>query len=356
MKNCQIAVVGAGYISRFHFAAFRKLGADIRVVADANIAAARDAAQPFGAAVTDKWEEALALPGTDTVFIFTPTPTHAAIARAALAAGKHVVCEKTLSPSAAESLALARFAEERGRLLFTSYMKRFFPAVQKAAALVPALGRITGVYCRTYQGVAPHDFHTGELPPFCKTDASGSSPVMRGSGGGILVCGGSHVLDMLLHLAGEPSEVYARQFRRPDSDVDMMTHAMFGYAHGAAAHFEGNWHPLAANGYQQSGWDETFEITGTRGIIVLETPVWNEPLRNAPRLRHYDNETRTWTEHATPAVCPFELAQEFFFAQIAAGSQGNYDKLVGYRVDYLLEQAQASATSGLPVKLDGNVT
>ena len=349
-----LSIIGAGYISRFHFAAFKKLGADVRIVADANIDAARAAAQPFNASTTTKWEEAVAHPDTDTVAIFTPTPFHAQIARAALEAGKHVICEKTLTTSAAESLALARLAEQKQRLLFTSYMKRFFPAVQKAKELMPSLGHIMSVYCRTYQGCAPDNFHTGEVPPFFRLDASGSSGIMRLSGGGILVCGGSHIFDLLLHLVSAPRRVYARQLRRAESDVDMMTHALMDFADGGAAHFEGNWHPLAAIGYQRSGWDEMFEINGVNGRIVLETPVWNEPLRNAPRLRHYDNATRTWTEYATPIVCPFERAEEFFLAQIAQNSQGDYDRLVGWRTDYLLEQTQLSATTGKAVELDWN--
>ena len=175
----QLGIIGAGYISRFHFAAFKKLNAGIRVVADTNLESARAAAQPFNAQAAAHWQEAVAHPDVNTVAIFTPTPLHAEIARAALEAGKHVICEKTLSNSAADSLALARLAEQKQRLLFTSYMKRFFPATEKAKSLIPSLGRIMSVYCRTYQGVAPHNFHTGELPPFCKADASGSSPAMR---------------------------------------------------------------------------------------------------------------------------------------------------------------------------------
>ncbi|MCL1887886.1 MAG: Gfo/Idh/MocA family oxidoreductase [Kiritimatiellaeota bacterium] len=351
-KKPHLAVIGAGYISRFHFAAFQKLGADVRVVADPNMDAARAAAAPFNAATVARWEEAVARPDVDTVAVYAPSPLHSGIARAALEAGKHVICEKTLTTSAADSLALARLAEERGRLLFTGYMKRFFPAVQKAKSLVPSLGHIMGAHVRTWHSVAPHDLHTGELPSIWQGSEHAPSAFMRGSGGGMLVCGGSHALDMLLHLVGEPGRVYARQLRRPGSDLDMMTNALFEFADGGAAHFEANWHPLAAVGFQQGGFEEVFEINGVNGRIVLETPVWNEPLRNAARLRHYDNAAQTWTDYATPVVCPFEKADEFFLSQIARNSQCGHDRLTGWRVDYLLGQPQRSADTRQPVELD----
>ena len=349
--NVQLGVVGAGYISRFHFRAYRETGTPVRIVADLNEDAAREAAAPFGAAVTRDWRTVVANPDVNTVAVLTPTALHGEVVRAALEAGKHVICEKTLTLAAADSLALARLAEKRGRLLFTSYMKRFFPAVQLAHRLVPSLGHLMSVYCRSYQGVGRSDLHTGPLaPPW--TGAPGSpSRLMTLAGGGILVCGGSHIFDLLLFLVGKPQRVYARQLRRDGSDLDMMTHALFDLGGGSFGHFEGNWHPLHRIGYQSSGWDEGFEINGVNGRLVLETPVWNEPERNAPRLRHYDNAACTWTEYATDVVCPFGQAERHFLAQLARDEQGDYDRYVGYRTDLLLETTQRSATEGRPLEV-----
>lgn len=345
--STHIGVIGTGYISRFHFKAFQTLGTKVVRVADIDLASAQAAAAPFGAAVSTEWQDVVNDPNVDTVAIFSPTPLHAAIARAALQAGKHVICEKTLTLSAADSLALAKLAETQKRMLYTSYMKRFFPAVKKAKELVAGLGRIVSVYCRTYQGVAPHNLYTGKLEAPFGLDADGSSRIMKTAGGGILECGGSHLADMLIHLVGMPSSVYARQLRRDGSDLDLITHAMFGYDDGNTAHCECNWHPLSKIGYQGSGWDEGFEITGETGRILLETPVWNEPERNAPRLRHYDNATGNWTDYQTDIVCPFTEAERYFASRLAAGSHETwYDRLVGYRVDLLLEKTSESAASG----------
>lgn len=347
-----LGVVGAGGISRFHVRAFREMGVAVRVVADLRLEAARAAAAPFGAQAVTDFGDAVRHPDINTVVCLGPTPVHEAVCKAALEAGRHVICEKTLTLSGAASLELARLAEARGLILYTSYMKRFFPAVRKARELMPRLGHIMSVYCRTYQGGGRHDLHTGEVPPFFRPQPpDGKSPVMRMAGGGILVCGGSHIYDLLLYLVGKPTRVYARQLRRPEADCDFMTHAVMDLPGGAVAHFEGNWHPLYRIGYQKRGWDEGFEINGVGGRLVLETPVWDQPEHDAPRLRFYDNTSGEWTEYSFDIVCPFAQAERFFLAQIEKGDQGEQDRYTGYRVDYLLEMTQRSADQGRPVDL-----
>lgn len=192
------------------------------------------------------------------------------------------------------------------------------------------------------------DLHTGRVEPPWARGADGASPIMKLSGGGILVCGGSHVFDLLLFLVGKPARVYTRQFRRPESDVDLMTHALFDFDGGAVGHFEGNWHPLDRIGHERDGWDEGFEISGIGGRLVLKTPIWNEPERHPPLLQFYDAASGSWTDYATDVVCPFEMAERHFLGRIAVGDQGDFDRFAGYRVDQLLETTQQSATQSQP--------
>ncbi len=347
----QLGVVGAGYISRFHFRAYQKNSTDVRIVADLNEEAARAAAAPFNAAVASDWQAVIDNPDVNTVVILSPSSTHATVVRAALEAGKHVICEKTLSLSASESFALGKLAEEKGLLRFTSYMKRFFPAVQIAKSILPRLGFITSVYCRTYQGVGRADLYTGEIIHPWLTEADGTSRITKLSGGGILVCGGSHIFDLLLYLVGKPAGVYAHQLLREESDVDMVTHAMFDYDNDCTAHFEGNWHPHDRIGYQRDGWDEGFEINGTGGRLLLNTPLWNGSEHLSPQLRFYNAEDGTWTDYGTVPVCPFEEAEKYFCEQIVKQEQGDYDRYVGYRVDQLLESTQLSATENMRIPI-----
>jgi predicted dehydrogenase len=347
-----LGVVGAGGISRFHFRALQGAGVAIKAVADLRLEAAQASAAPFGALAVTHYEEVVAHPEVNTVACFGPTPMHYAVCKAALAAGKHVLCEKTLTLASATSLELARLAESRGLLLYTSYMKRFFPALRKAKELMPRLGHIMSVYCRTYQGGGRHDLHTGDVPAaFRPAPPDGKSPVMRMAGGGILICGGSHIFDLLLHLVGRPTRVYARQVRRAEADCDVMTHAIMDLPDGGIVHFEGNWHPLYRIGYQNRGWEEGFEISGVDGRLVLMTPIWDQPEHDAPVLRFYDNNSGQWTEYTFDIVCPFAQADRFFLGQIEKGEQGEQDRYTGYRADYLLEVTQRSVDQGCPLDL-----
>lgn len=346
-----VGVVGAGGISKFHYRAFERLGTKVRVICDLR----RDAAQPyldrFGAEYTESYEAVAAHPDVQAVVVLVSSPMHYAVAKAAIEAGKHVVCEKTLTCSAAESLELGRLAEEKGLILYTSYMKRFFPAALKARELMGRLGRITSVHCRTWQPVG-EDLFDGPVPAGHKPGDDRKSPIMRMAGGGVLVCGGSHIFDLLCFLVGRPVSVYGRRLMRDGSDADIMFHAMMDLPGAAVCHFEANWHPLTKIGFEARGWDEGFVISGVGGRLVLETPVWNEPEHNAARLRHYDNEAAQWTEYAFDVVDPFLAAETFFQRQIAKGEQGEQDRYTGYRVDEIIETAQRSADEGRPLTID----
>jgi predicted dehydrogenase len=344
-------VIGAGYMAQIHFDAFQALKHPVRIIADVNADAARPAAGRFGADATGDWRKVVDDPAVKVVAVFTSSATHFPIAKAALDAGKHVISEKTLTLSADESYQLGRLAEEKNLILYTSYMKRFFPAVQTAKRLMTEIGPVMSVYVRTYQGVGC-DMHTGEVLSFFRPDASGVSPIVAKSGGGILVCGGSHVFDLLLYLVGKPTGVYARQFKRPGHDADFMTHALFDLSNGGAAHFEGNWHPYKKIGQDRNGWDESIEINGVNGKLLLSTPEWNKFDRYAARLAHYDNAAERWTDYCFDIANPFLEAERHFLGQIAKNEQGEHDRYAGYRTDHLLAMTQKSADAQQRLVID----
>lgn len=345
-----IGVLGTGYISRFHFDGLAQAGVRVAMIAEVERRLAEPALQRFQAIYTADWRTVLAQPEIQAVCVFTPSGLHYEQVKAALLAGKHVICEKTLTLSPVQSLELGHLAKSRGLCLYTSYMKRFFPAVRQAHALLPRLGKLTSVYCRTYQPVG-HDFHTQPAIGGFALGADGQSSLKRKYGGGVLVCGGSHIFDLLLYLAGQPTSIYGRRFQRPETDIDMNFHCLLDLPHGAVGHFEANWHPLNRVGFEGRGWDEGFELSGTQGRLILETPVWDFPERNAARLRHYDNATGHWTDYRFDAVNAFAEAEKHFLNQIEAGQQGPQDPYTGYRVDYLLAMAARSADLHQPLPL-----
>ena len=103
-------------MGRVHAAAARRAGAQLTVVASSSRGRAEAVARELGVArVEDDAAGVFAASDVDVVHICTPNATHAPLAAAALAAGKHVVCEKPLATSVADARALARAAERRRR-------------------------------------------------------------------------------------------------------------------------------------------------------------------------------------------------------------------------------------------------
>ena len=140
-----VGVVGAGFVAAQHVEALRRIpGVRVALIsastpASAGLAAARlgvDAASDTRAIVDD--------PSIQVVHICTPNDSHVEVALAALAAGKHVVCEKPLAVDASQARAVARAAALTDRLTVLCHNYRFYPMVAelRARALAGALGRI----------------------------------------------------------------------------------------------------------------------------------------------------------------------------------------------------------------------
>lgn len=95
----------------------------------------------------ERLEDALAAVEADAVLATVPLAHHAAVTRAALEAGCHVLVEKPFTPTADEAVVLADLAEARDRLLMVNQNYRYFPATQAVAALVRggSLGPVVAV-------------------------------------------------------------------------------------------------------------------------------------------------------------------------------------------------------------------
>jgi predicted dehydrogenase len=139
------AVVGTGFIAAVHVEALRRL--DVPVLGVAGSSPERAAEAGLGA-VYASLEELLADDRVDVVHLTTPNYLHHPQVKQALAAGKHVVCEKPLALTAAESRVLVELADAAGVVHCTNFMARFYPLAQQARALVQdgVLGEIWNVH------------------------------------------------------------------------------------------------------------------------------------------------------------------------------------------------------------------
>jgi predicted dehydrogenase len=130
-------IVGAGFIGGVHARSLRVANARLAGVASTTLERAEQAADAFGAergyASAD---ELIADPSIDVLHICTPNHLHVPLAQAALAAGKHVVCEKPLALDAASASALASAAESAGVQAAVPFVYRYYPTVREARELV----------------------------------------------------------------------------------------------------------------------------------------------------------------------------------------------------------------------------
>lgn len=161
----RVGVIGTGVMGADHAATLHRhvSGAEVAAVADVDPVRARAVADALpGAAIA---EDALALiadPGVEAVVIASHDSTHAALARAAVAAGKPVMCEKPLAPTVAECEEIVR-AENGAGLISVGFMRRFDPAYVelKAAIGSAAHGRPLLLHC-TSRGVSAGPATTSE--------------------------------------------------------------------------------------------------------------------------------------------------------------------------------------------------
>lgn len=347
----RFAVIGCGGISHFHCNGLAKAGAEIAYAVDVRPEAAQIWVDKYGATYAPDYHEAIADESVDAVTVTTPTRLHHEVAIASLKAGKAVIVEKTLTENPKDSLKIVEAVRESGGLCFTAYMKRFFPAVRKAKELVPSLGQIISAHVLCWQPWG--DVWTRPLPP---PDGKPSF-VVSSYGGGILVCGGSHTLDLTLWLLGRPEKLWANQYTRKGLDYDfrhtaLMTLPAKGQTAGASISFEACAHPLKSIGYQKNGWDERLEINGVNGRLEIYTVTWNNPESAPVLLVHTDNDTGHVTEYRYPAVNAFDLEMAYFADCIRKGKQGNPDVHDGYAVDEVIAHIARSAKTGRVLSID----
>ena len=158
----RVGVVGTGVMGADHVQTLheRVSGAAVTRVADVDRTRAAAVAELVpGAEVAADGPALIADPEVDAVVIASHDSTHAALARAALAAGKPVLCEKPLAPTVAECLELAR-ADARG-LLSVGFMRRFDPVYVELKAALGSVGAPLLVHC-TSRGVSAAPTTTSE--------------------------------------------------------------------------------------------------------------------------------------------------------------------------------------------------
>ena len=145
MRELKAAVAGTGFVGAIHVEALRRLNVEVMGVC----ASTPERAEAKGLAPAyESYEALLADERVDVVHVTTPNHLHHGQVRAALVAGKHVVCEKPLAMTSAESAELFELARESGLVHCTNFNLRFYPIAHQARALATsgALGEVWNVH------------------------------------------------------------------------------------------------------------------------------------------------------------------------------------------------------------------
>ncbi len=197
-EKVQVAVIGAGFISRYHLTAMREVeNIEVRIVCDADSERAHNQARKYGVdEVTTNAGEVFSRNDIDAVLILTPNHTHRDLSIRACEAGKHVLVQKPFARTVKEAQDMMSAAERTGRLLVPSFMHRFMEETAMARDLIESgmIGRLLGAHIRN--GVP------GPLHAKWFFDSSLT-------GGGAVIDIGVHGIDLLRYLVGEPVEVTA---------------------------------------------------------------------------------------------------------------------------------------------------
>jgi len=193
-------VVGLG-IGQMHVWSWRRMKDrfTITAVADPDEERARDAAERTGAAILT-FDEVIERDDVDSVDLCPPPSLHLSQITAALAAGKHVVCEKPLVASLRDCDVLAEAEAASAGRLMPIFQYRFGNGLQKVRALVEQ-----GIAGRAYTSSVEVAWR--RRPDYYAVPWRGRWETELG---GVLLSQAVHAIDMLTYVAGPPRKVFAR--------------------------------------------------------------------------------------------------------------------------------------------------
>jgi len=267
------------------------------------------------------YEAMLADPDVEAVYISLPNSLHVEWSVRALAAGKHVLCEKPLTRSPEEAEYAFEAADRAGCILMEAFMWRHSPQTAKLVQLVEG-----GVIGELQLVRATFSF---------PLEGRRNIRLDPDLGGGALMDVGAYCVSAARLLAGEPERVYGEQVIG-DSGVDVLFTGMLRFPRGVLAEIDAGMYLPRRDG---------LEAVGTEGSLVISDP-WL-----AQRLVLHLRRGESREEIALPPADPYRLELENMCAAIGGGAKpllGREDAVGQARA---LDALYQSADEGRPVEL-----
>lgn len=195
-----VAIIGAG-IGREHVNGFLAVPDRFRIAAICDLDAERAAplVEAAGAVYEPDLSKLLADPAIDMIDVCLPPHLHMKVASDALAAGKHVICEKPLVSSVAEADLLSERAATAGRQVFPVFQYRFGKGATEMRALIDA-----GLAGKPFVGTLETHWNRGA--DYYAIDWRGT---WAGEQGGAILGHAIHIHDWLSFIFGPVAQVYA---------------------------------------------------------------------------------------------------------------------------------------------------
>jgi predicted dehydrogenase len=361
-KPLRIGVAGVGFGALVHIPAFQSEGLEVVAVSARRQARADEAARNFGAASAfDSFEAMLASDGLDAVSIVTPPAEHLPMVLAALAAGKHVLCEKPFALNAAEALQMRDAARASGLTTMVAHEFRFASARMRAKELIGEGAIGAPKFARA---VMAGDAFGGRSPP-AQPPPFNPARDLAERGAGMLFALGSHYIDGLIHWFGPVARVSAELTtltperldgeRTVKADADDLYLLQLTFRSGVLAELVGSMRLPFGPG-------ATIEVYGADGTIV--TPQgrgWNPPAHGKLLIGRLGDKSlksariprrlAPFRDDRDDRLMPFRLLVRQFLAGIEAGASPapNFDD--AYHCQQVLDAARESSRTGRRIEI-----
>ena len=291
MERVRIGVVGTGNIAPLNVAGYLDHPrCDVVAVCDSRADKARVAADDWGATrVYTDLAAMLADDEIDAVEICTPTMLHKEHVLAAVAAGKHVSCQKPLANSVADGREMVAAAEAAGVVLRVAECNVFYPPLVKAKEIIAsgAIGAPTMCRIKTVVGTTDTEFQNNLDPSGYVWRFNDQSP-------------GGHLFDDMVHkyttalwLFDQDITSVQAVVRKAPAFFEAPTAAIWEYERETLlGMMEVTYAPRMHLRSRYYGADEFFEIQGTDGFVWV-TRATGEMLDLAPVIVYHPDGTQT---------------------------------------------------------------
>jgi predicted dehydrogenase len=194
MKTIKVGVAGLGFIGPAHIEAIRRIpGIEVVAISETSEELAKSKAEQFGIPKYFGNFNELLKEDIDCVHICTPNFLHYEMAKTALLAGKHVVCEKPLATTIAEGQELLKLAQEKGLVHVVHFNIRYYPLVRQMKVMREK-GELGEVYSIIGSYLQDWLFYATDYNWRLEPELSGKSKAIADIG--------SHLMDLLEYISG----------------------------------------------------------------------------------------------------------------------------------------------------------